>query len=341
MPRTLLAIPVFCLCLSAARAQLPVQYFELASPRAAWKTRGSLYRHIEFLDSRKDSTMIGLVQIGPLNNLDARLVFKTPAQPQLQTLLSALIDSTAGDGTLLFQLRDFRFVESWGSRYVFIKATLYARKDSGFRKILTLDDHVVLRNQYILTATTALGNGLIDACIDSALTLPLTGKDLYSMRDLLHIDSVEEDKLPVYRTDRFTDGVYLNFSSFCQQTPDRQGWFKANRDGIVSSVHILDENAGKIRLKPKNAYAVVYRGKPFIATAFGYYPLEKVRDNFFFTGDIHIAATANDVVVGQFAFGLLGAIDNAVGFRKTYDIIIDPENGQFIHLREIPKTDSP
>ena len=62
------------LCLGTASAQLPVEYFELTPPKHKYKVAGSLYRQIEFMDSRPDSLLIGPIQTGPFNNLDARLV---------------------------------------------------------------------------------------------------------------------------------------------------------------------------------------------------------------------------------------------------------------------------
>lgn len=323
------------------RAQLPIRYFQLDRPNSAPRVTGSLYSHIDFVDSRMDSAMIGIIQTGPLNNQDTRLVFKEPIQPQLTALLSAMTDSTAADGTLLFQLRNYSFVETWGTRYFFIKATLYVKKENGFRELGTLDTHDAIRDSWVQLALPKIGSARIYNFLYASLTRTPTDSARYSLADIAHIDSIEKARLPLYTTDRYTDGIYLTYAAFSKQLPDMQGIIKANKDGSIAKVNIVNDSGRKQRIMPRYVYAVIYRGKPFLATDYGFYPAEKIRDNFFFTGDVRIAPTAGDVATGQMTFGLAGAVENAMGFRKTYDIIIDPENGQFIHLRQIAKTDSP
>jgi hypothetical protein len=220
MTRYLLLASIFGLSLTRAPAQQPVRYFELTPP--AQKVSGSLYRHIEFMDSRP-----------------------------------------AADGAT------------------------------------------------------------------------------YTWTDIARIDSIEEQSLPLYTANSFTDGIYLNYNSFSKQIPDKQGMIKAKRDGTISSVHILDDSARKVRLRPKNFYALVYKGKPYIATEFGIYPIERVRDNFFFTGDIHIRASGSEVAELAILIGIGTAIGTAEGFEETYDLLIDPLNGNFIHLRKLEKPQNP
>ena len=123
--------------------------------------------------------------------------------------------------------------------------------------------------------------------------------------------------------------------------PDQQGTIKAKKDGTISSVHIIDTGSNKIKLRPKDLYAVVYKGKPYIATEYGFYPLERVRDNFFFTGDIRVSPNSSDYLTGFEFTGLLGVLVASRGYEETYDLLVDPLNGKFIHLRRIDKQQTP
>ncbi len=67
------------------------------------KVSNSLYKTIFFLDSREDTADIGAINVGVLNH-PAKLKLRMPFQPQLQMLMDSLIDSSAGNGELLFQL---------------------------------------------------------------------------------------------------------------------------------------------------------------------------------------------------------------------------------------------
>src|ERR1700722_17998145 len=258
MPSYLLTALILSLFLGDAVAQLPVRYFELAPPKH--KVHGSLYRHIEFMDSRPDTLLIGPIEIGSLNNIDARLVFKKPIQPQLQRVIDSLDDPTAQDGTLLFQLRDISFVEPLKTRYLFVKATLYSLTDGGYRKLSTFDGTDILDNYDVATQVDEKVNGQLGDFIAAALTTLPMDTAVYTLQNITRIDSIEENALPLYTASSFTDGIYLNYASFSHQRPDKQGMIKAKRDGNISSVHILDDSSRKIKLKPKEFYALVYKG---------------------------------------------------------------------------------
>jgi hypothetical protein len=114
-----------------------------------------------------------------------------------------------------------------------------------------------------------------------------------------------------------------------------KGLVDFRKDGTITSVRITDTSEKKIKIKSKNLYAVIHKGNLFIATEYGYYPLQKINDNFFFTGDVKKAANSADISNAGMGFGLLGAGLASMGSRARYDMIIDHLNGRFFHLREI------
>lgn len=340
MTKALLTLCVLWISASALCAQEVTRFFEIVPPKHKNKISGSLYSSIDFLDSRTDSAQIGLAQVGLLKNRDARLVLKTPVLPQLQRLLDSLTNLPAKSGELLFQLRNFSFVETMGARYCFLTANLYAKTVDGYRRLSSLDTVILCTVSDVVGTINLGGNFLLANFIRNALTLEATDSAIYSTRDLANIDSLERRQIPLYNTTTYVDGLYLNYSSFSKQLPDRQAMIETKKVGGLASVRVLDEQGKKVKLRSKNIYAVVYQGKPFIATEYGFYPLEKVRDDFFFTGDVRIAATNGEISGGQFAIGLIGAWAASKGTQETFDMIIDHQNGNFIHLRFVPRPDN-
>jgi hypothetical protein len=93
-------------------SQSRTEDFEIGSPEL--KVSNSLYTTIQYVDSRYDTTSMGIVQLGAFNR-KARVVPKIPFATQLTNTVHALIDNTAKDGELLFQFRQFNFAEVTGA----------------------------------------------------------------------------------------------------------------------------------------------------------------------------------------------------------------------------------
>src|ERR1700743_257433 len=89
-------------------AQKRTEEFELALPET--KVTGSLYNSIILVDKRDDTSSLGIVQKGAFN-AKAKVVAVTPLSDQLSKLVTALNDSTAKNGELVFLLQALSFAE--------------------------------------------------------------------------------------------------------------------------------------------------------------------------------------------------------------------------------------
>jgi hypothetical protein len=314
--------------------------FEIVPP--AFKVHNSLYRTIEFIDSREDSALIGVVDVGLLKNRAANLILKTPILPQLQRMVDSMTDLNGQDGALLFQLRDFNFVEETGTRYCYLKAALYAKTDTRYRKLSDLDTVMIIPVADVTKALQLIANRILADFMAKGLILQPTDSSSWSISDIQNMDSIEKHRLPVYNTANYSDGVYLSYTAFKNQLPDRQAMIETKKDGHIASVSILDPQARKIKLKPREVYAVIFKSIPYIATAYGFYPLQKAGDNFFFTADVPIVPSYRDVSAETFATRRISVtFVDARPIPETFDMTIDDYNGAFIHLRRIVKTDTP
>jgi hypothetical protein len=335
MNKSFLPLLTLLFSTTAMFAQDPSRFFDI-SP-ATTRIQHSLYQTIGFVDSREDTSLIGLVQVGVLKNRDAILRLRSPVLPQLVKLVESLTDTTAAGGELLFQLRDFGFVQTYGTRYCRLAADLYARNGAQYTRISSMDTMMIIPGGDVSKIIQKEDNKIIADFVARGLLQQPTDSASYDLAGITNIDSIEKRRIPVYNTTSYVDGIYMNYTSFGNQLPDRQGMIDARKDGSISSVRMLDPNGNKVKLKPKNVYAIVNKGQVFIATEYGYYPMQRYNDQLIFTGDIRDVASNGDVAGGQFALGLIGAAIARSGNQNTYDMRIDHRNGRFIRLRYIPK----
>jgi len=287
----------------------------------------SLYRVIAFFDSRQDTT-IGTWLSGP--DKPVRLVLKTPVQPQLVNILNAYTDGGSGNGAILFQLKRFSFAEPARTRYCYLSAAIYALKDEGYAKLASLDTTLVIT--YVAELPSVLAqeaNQVIDDFIAKAILLPATTAAVYKYDDLVHIDSVEKRKIPVYNTSTYTEGLYGTYNAFMNQRPDVRGEVKEKSDGKLS-IRILDPKWED----PKgltHIFAVVYKGVPYVVTHYGDYPLQKQNDDFYFTGKLRVTPATDGKAGVDVSSGLMGILPSAD--KADYRVLLDHTSGEFIHLQ--------
>jgi len=221
--------------------------FELVLPKN--KAQSSYYNKIAFLDSRVGNKEIGMVDAGILRNRDATLILKAPFQDQLTAVVNSLIDSTAKNGELLFQLNRLSFAETNGTRYCYLIAGLYARNEAGYKKLASIDTVSVFRFA-IPDILIQEESKLITGFIATNLQAEATGTTVYAINEVAHIDSIEMRGIPVFNTENYTDGLYTSYESFMAQSPDKQAIVDADRDGTISSVKTLDSSGKKNKSTP-------------------------------------------------------------------------------------------
>lgn len=309
--------------------------FEIVIPNS--KIHNSCYNSIEFIDSRVDKSKLGFVDIGLLNKR-ATIVFKTPIQNQVDLLFNSIIDKKALNGKIVFQLKQLYFIEHRYTTseigYCNFKAILYSKNEVTYQKIESIDTIIFVRSAIDVTLPLLKsGSDIINEFIWKNLSKESRFPEQYSYNDILNIDSVEKRKILVYNTDKFNDGLYTNYVSFSNQKPDKEIIVNTKKDGTISKVETFNKEQKLIKIKSKNIYAIVYNGKPYIATQYGYYPLVKRNDNFYFTGDIN-TSNSDKIVAASYYMGLMGAL-LATTDHSTYLVKIDHNKGKFILEREI------
>jgi hypothetical protein len=332
---SLASFAVFFISIANVFPQDSTKEFEILLPEN--KIPNSLYSSIDVIDSRIDKSHIGIVQVGALNR-KAKVVLETPFLTQLEKVIYSLTDSTASKGKLLFHLRQLTFAEITGAMsekgYCYMRAALYSRNDQEYRKLAAIDTVVLIKSMDVTKSLLRNGSKLVTNFIASSLHLH--GKDTvsYGYNDIVKMDSIEKRKLVVYNTEKYAEGLYYNYESFKNQMPDKQITVKKKKDGSISAVSTLETNGKPVKIKPKDTYAFVYEGNAFIATEYGFYPLNKTNDDFYFIGQTKVSANSTDVIGATILFGLIGGL-LASDTNATFVMKVDHINGGFIHLREV------
>ena len=322
MNRQLLALLILCLSSANLFSQGTTAAFEWTAPKSA--PQKSLYKLIAFLDSRQDTSYVGNYSLEP-GARPTRLILKTPIQPQLEAILNAYADASAGFGAVLFQLKRFSFAETQKTVYTYLSANLYALKDNGYVLLLNLDTTLVIDGPVnFQPALAGATSAVIDKFISRGITLAPVDTVVYSYDDVRRIDSVRKRKLKVYNTSAYAQGLYSNYTAFKNQTPDLQGEVERRSNGSMA-VTLHSPGWTEARGK-KHIFAFVYKGMPYIVTHFGYYPLEKQGDDFYFTGRLNVAGTS------QSSLDLFSG-SAADADKRNYRVLIDYTNGEFIHLK--------
>jgi hypothetical protein len=326
----------FLLMVSAGLlAQPATEDYTITLPET--KVPNSLYKTIMFLDSRYDNSNMGIVQLGAFNR-KAKVIPRTSLATQLNNVMNALTDETAIDRELVFQLRQFSFAEITGAMsergYCYLRASLYAKTgELSYQKINSIDTVILIKAMDVTRALFRNGSKVVTGFIAAGLLEKGDGDESYSFTDIVNIDSLEKRKIKLYNVPGYADGLYLNYESFMKQEPDKKAEVEMRKEKI-SSVKAIDEQGKSEKVKSKDIYAVVTGGKIFIATDYGYYPLRKENDDFYFTGKAKVTAKSGDVIAASLFFGVIGGLI-ASNAEATFLMKIDHLNGGFIRIREI------
>lgn len=204
--------------------------FKLELPEQ--KAAHSLYQHFSFIDSRADTTNMGFVQTGMLN-ARAQVVAEPALQEQLTTVFHALTDSADSNRELVFQLRNLRFSEltsAFSERGdCAFRAALLSRQNDQYFPIASIDTVISFKS---IEVTKGLykraGQVLTDFISGHLAKTPDT--ILYSLADVMNVDSTEKRSLKVYGAATYEEGIYRTYSAFADQVPDGQGTINKRKE---------------------------------------------------------------------------------------------------------------
>lgn len=309
-------------------------YFEINLPEK--KVPGSLYNSIRLLDAREDTTQMGIVQKGAFN-AKAKVIAARPLASQFTDIMNVLIDSSAKTGELLFQLRQLSFAEITGAMgekgYCYVRASLYTPLADQYKQLATIDTVVLIKSSWDVTKPMFRNGSKVISDFIADHLLTDSGAAVFTYNDILQIDSIEKSHTKIYVDTGFKNGIYNTWYSFKQQVPDKSA-IAEFKNGKLKTVKTPGEDGKAEKIKSKDMYAVVVDGRPYIATEYGFYDLERKNGDLFFTGKAKVTANTGEVIAAGIFFGVIGSLI-ASNAESVFEMKIDHLNGGFVRIKEI------
>ncbi len=321
----------------AVMAQDKVKYFELEYNGA--KVENCLYNSIKLLDSREDTSSFGSVRIGMLDK-EVKVVSDGSFETQLGVLLTKMSGESSGQTPLVFQLRRLKFVEKAEAGreygYCFFRASIFSSMSTGYKLISAIDTFMVVESKKEVTKQIiAYANKTFVNFVISALTIEPKQNTVLSLNEIVKIDSIEKAHIKVYTTDEYVNGVYRTFESFKDQTPDYSLFSITFEDGEISEIKAKNDKNRLRTINSEEVYAIVNNGKPYISAEFGYYPLVKNNNDFYFIGDDKVNYIKGQVVKSNSIFNPTEYVYTPLPITTQFEIKIDHMNGKFMRVKEI------
>ncbi|MDO6435161.1 hypothetical protein Q4E93_31385 [Flavitalea sp. BT771] len=327
--------------------------FALSTP--AMKVSHSLYRRMQFIDSRVDTSNLGIIAANAA--FDKVVMPARPLGEQFSQLLHDMTDSTARDVELLLQLKRFSFFDL-PTRFShkgcsFIRAFLYVRSENSYQKLAVLDTLLEINYGTIFKSSLrkrlfAASDSIFCRFIYNSLRLETGNTDYLGMDDIRDIDEIEKKSIPLYKLDSLPDGIYKDFAAFSSARPSYPE-FIAPMDGENVLEVLANTPAERNKnLEHDDLYAFVRHGKIYLSTSYGYYPLVKKGTDFFYIGKIKVSGT-NFASAGLFMIWTISQLavgmPIAVAFwntsvKKTFLMKLDYLDGAFIPVAQKKKGDT-
>lgn len=335
MPKRVLPIFFLLFCTLPSIAQKKMELFKIPIPKE--RITNSLYNSIRLLDIRKDTADFGIVQKGAFNRR-AKVIAKPEMAVQLSNLVNVVADSSMQSGELLLLLRQCSFAEIMGTTnekgYFNFRAILFSHEGTWYKKVASIDTVMMVKAMDVTKKMFRHGSKIITDFITKHLSDHPT-EDLSLAEDqLTDIDNVEKSILPLYTANTLANGIYYNFHSFVNQQPDESEIsLSFNKTGQIEHISHINNEGQMEKVKGKSVYAVIFQDRPYISTKYGYYPLLKRGNDFYFTGKAS-DYTNSDVVTAEIFFGILGGLI-AQSATSVFEMKLDHLSGGFIRIKEI------
>jgi hypothetical protein len=297
------------------------------------KVSGSLYNSIEFKDLRRDTTYLGVVQVG-IANSRARVVPKEPLQQQFETLLASLVDNDPKQGKLLLTFRRFTFMEkTYATKetgFFFVRADLYENNNNEYRWISTLDTIVQFNTLDVTQKLLRKGRSIVTDFIKSNLTKTASSPRSYTLYETAKIDSIQKSGFALYNVNEYVPGLYQTYESFRDQKPTTPDFKATEKKGKLKDIFISKNGTGGLEeIEPEDYFAVVYNNVAYVTTRDGYFPLEKRRDDFYYHGFVKSYSIGPAAMFGLMGVMLMGTTKELGEFR------LDHVNGSFLFAGKI------
>lgn len=332
MKRIIFLLFIILIKAVVVQAQPKTRPFQFKKPNQV--VEHARFGKITLYDAREIKDNLGVIQVGMMN-ANRLLVAEPSLEKQLQSQLEQ-ITGRKGNGELLMRLEKFCIAELTGAfsekGFLDFRAILFSKEANGeYLQLARTDTAIVVKGMDVTKATLARASDVVNNLIFDALTKNGDTTESYSLSEIEHYDDIQKKQLALYNTETYKDGLYLTYEEFALQTPS--GGQAQLREGDLNLGFFKENEKGKLKkVNPKDYYAVVHAGNPFISSQDQFYALIKEDDDFIFVGPVMETASATNVVVASVLLGAIGGVLVAGPETNYYAQKLDYANGTFIRM---------
>lgn len=208
----------------------------------------------------------------------------------------------------------------------------YFLKKNRISKEYQQKDHAYITRAIAASISAEFSNIIKDSYDIKELNIPV------SETDIENYEKVISEKLPIFSSEYFTDGVYSDYKSFAEQKPNKELMVRKNKEGVIKGVKRVDDYDNLNR----EVFAVVDNGVAYKKTPTNLIEIEKDNNGFFIvTSEDELFPQNNTMTIaGAASFGIVGGIIGAVidvasskarkQNAKYYKVGLDALTGEYI-----------
>lgn len=328
-----LSVLFFAVIISAQKKR---EEFSISLP--AKKLDKSYYKTIKLFDRRVDTTFLGTVRKGLLNN-PANLFAVQPLSDQFQNVLNSLNGENAENGTLVVYLRQLYFAEAAVHGYFYFQSFLFSKNEDGTYSLLDQVNYSIdhkAKSDVTKEILQKASDFLIDFIATNASKKPQSGNH-YTYEQIKDFEGIAKESISLFQSTELKDGVYNDYQSLKNQQPNKEITrvkFYGNAPKIVRIYETTDGNEKEI--KKDGIYAIIYQGElyPYLSIENLFTKADKKDNDYYFVGKIKSDPNSPYLnILPAYSYGSIG-----VSFTSNpiipFEMKIDYFNGDFIPIRE-------
>ncbi|WP_419488621.1 hypothetical protein [Chryseobacterium bernardetii] len=319
-------------------AQKKPEEFTISLPTK--KLDKSYYKTIRVIDRRMDTTSLGTVRKGLLNN-PANLLASRTLSDQFQDVLNNLNGENTESGTLVLYLRQLSFAEVAAHGYFYFQGFLFSKNEDGSYSLLDQVSQAIDHKAKSDVTKEILQKGsdfIVDFIATNASEKPQSANH-YTYEQIKDFEGIAKESVSLYHSPELKDGVYNDYQSLKDQQPNKEisrVKFYGNAPKIVRIYETV--NGEEKEIKKYGIYAIIYKGELYIYLSMEnlFTKAEKKDNDYYFTGKIK-ADPNSPYLMATPAFPYGGGI--GISFTANpitpFEMKIDYFNGDFIPIREV------
>ncbi|MCD1115493.1 hypothetical protein [Chryseobacterium turcicum] len=296
------------------------------------------YKGFKVLDQRQDKS-IGMIPFGE-NKEMKEVVFPTTPQNDFKAWYDRG-NTLGGNNELVLILKRLKLStgESDGKKTLGkmdFSAQIFQKEGDKYKFLYKKDTVFTFQDKEVSELMVKNIPTIFSIFIKKAYTLePI--QNAVTLNDLSDYELFRKSNYEAFKNEQLKDGVYLDFTSFFNQSPVQGNYVleKNDKGEVVKAIKV--ENGKKEKISTYKMFSYVENGKAYKKTMSGFIEINKNENGFY------IIANRGDIFQAQYSntygmFGLIGvvagSIDQAVKQKKMKnndkkEIYIDPLTGEY------------